>query len=95
MGSFPETYIDPINPGFSNVCQAAPRLNDPEMHFGVPFTLIGKSNNGTYSIPGTQQVVGRARISQLFCLKQSLVSSVAHATNAAATHLFSNVFILR
>ena len=99
MGSFPETSINPINPGFSNVCEAVPRLNDPEMRFGFPFILIDKSTFNRPIMARTQILVHRwgrrATISQLFCLNQSLVSSVAHSTNAAATHLFSNVFILQ
>ena len=41
-------YVYKSDPGFSNVCEAAPRLNDPEMRFGFSFILIGKSNNDTY-----------------------------------------------
>ena len=99
MGSFPETSINPINPGFSNVCEAVPRLNDPEMRFGFPFILIDKSTFNRPIMARTQILVHRwgrrATILHLFCLNQSLVSSVAHSTNAAATHLFSNVFILQ
>ena len=57
MRSFPETQIDPINPSFSNVCGAAPRLNDPEMLFRFAFILIDKSTLNRLIMARTQILV--------------------------------------